>query len=225
MLHREEAERMAVGHLFTLKPNNSDEELLGLIETDIQSKKLAVLEEAVAFEKEEEASRAEEYAIKQRLELENAKAKHDLREKNAQLAQATQNATEAAKAVELEKLAKEEALRKASEVENSQETLQRNVEKMQKTLDKLALMTAILLATLIVAVAQLLIYLLPVPWLVHHQNIYGLQGAGIITIYVLLIGAFNKKCRPMCWWIIGVGMIFVVFQILGGPSSGDIPAK
>jgi Fe2+ transport system protein B len=79
----------------------------------------------------------------------------------------------------------------------------------------------ILIATavslILIIVFELLVYKLPVTWVINHPNSYGIQGSIICLIPCLIVGFFKPTWRKWFWAGAVLAFLAVLLSLIGGP--------
>jgi len=76
----------------------------------------------------------------------------------------------------------------------------------------------ILIATavslILIIVFELLVYKLPVTWVINHPNSYGIQGSTICLIPCLIVGFCKPAWRKWCWGAALLAFLAVLLSLL-----------
>jgi hypothetical protein len=199
-----------------LRTAQSDAQFQDEVESALVSENQALLEERAALAKQVEASRTE----KERVEKELAEHKEV---SAAEVAKAYQELQE--KDREVESLAASHGgelayLRAAKDTADSVAGQER---KRRLELEALALRTSkiasIIVAVLLAATFELVTHSVwKWQWLLNHPQSYGLQGCLCLMVAFGVVGTWVKPWRKALWVTGLIGVVFVLLQLLGGPS-------
>ena len=186
-----------------LSATTNDKEFTDLVETAFVEDNATLLEEKAALETQLEAAKKKilennEQYTQQQEELENVEIGL---KKERTCAEDARLAEEAAKA----QIRQEKQARKKAEFRA----------------DVLSGVAGVAVAALLIALFELLTYLLPWEWVKSHPNSYGLQLAVDLVILATVMSVFYP--RHAKWWLIGVALAVILglIGILGGPSKQD----
>lgn len=206
-----------------LRHAENDQQFQEYVEAAIVTENVALQEEKAALAQQAELERAAretaEKLLKQE-QLEREKEKAEAAQTHEQITELFEierrdlekQKTQAVKDVVAEKQAKAEAEKRVmAEIQARQQA-----EKLQK---RYAALAGLMLSLFIIAGFELLVYLLPWPWLVSHPNSYGLQGAFGLTVIVVVLGIFRSDWRKWCFTVGAITFLGIGVQLLGGPST------
>jgi hypothetical protein len=83
-----------------------------------------------------------------------------------------------------------------------------------------AKLTSVLVALLVILAVEIAIHSVwKWGWLLRHPNSYGLQGCFSAFVACGIVGLWVVPWRKALWVTGGVGAVFVILQLLGGPSA------
>ncbi len=194
------------------------------VELAIVSENQALLEEHVALKQDIESLRAEKEQVSKKLEIneksmaeDNEMAQKLLLEKE----KVVQEYNDSKHDFDLK--TKEIAIKLASAEEAktlAEKTALKEKEARQKSDGKehwYALVASLSLSLLIILMFEIITYGLPWNWLMNHNNSYSIQAGADIIVLTFFLGLFRPDWREKSWWIVLVGMAFVVVSLLAGP--------
>lgn len=190
----------------TLRMAENDEQFQAQVESAITAENQALLEERVALSRQVEALQSDKERAEKELEehkqtaaVEAARAKEAMqaKEKEAETLAAFQRDAEA-------------KVKDASAKSDEMEERELRTKKI----------ASISVAFFVSLTFELLVnYVWRWDWLLSHQNSYGLQGCFCIMVSSAIVGMWVKPWRKSLWFTGFVGVLFVVLQILGGPTK------
>lgn len=77
--------------------------------------------------------------------------------------------------------------------------------------------SAVAISSILIIVFELLVYKLPVTWVINHPNSYGIQGSIICLIPCLVVGFFKPTWRKWFWAGAVLAFLAVLLSLIGGP--------
>lgn len=210
-----------------LHSKRTDAEFAETIESAVAAENAQLVEERAALAAQLESEKAGREAKQRELDAaaeqirvrEQSLEQKDqiLREKEeaiqslqAEKTSQTQLAEEAAQRVIKEHQEKEDAKRRATELEQTAALAEQLAVRTKK-------FASVLIGLLAVGLFELIIRSVhPWTWLLNHPNGYGLQGCICLMILFGILGLGVKQWRNTLWVVGFFGIVFVALQILGG---------
>jgi len=116
-----------------------------------------------------------------------------------------------------EKLSAEQRDKKAALQEADKHRAEK--EAAEKRATQTATFASIVIAGLTAVLLEITINsVFPWNWLLNHPNSYGIQGCLSFMVVFGIVGSGVKRWRMFCWGVAFLGLLLVLFQILGGPG-------
>jgi hypothetical protein len=213
-----------------LQSKRTDAEFADTVESAVAAENAHLVEERAALAVQLETEKAVREAKQRELDLaaevirfreQNLEQKEQvLREKEeeiqtlqAEKTSQTQLAQQAAQRAIQENQEKEDAKRRASELEQAAAASESRAVRNAKV-------ASVVIGLLAVGIFELIIRSVkPWNWLLTHPNGYGLEGCICLMILFGILGLGVKQWRNTLWVVGLSGVAFVLLQIIGGPQS------
>lgn len=195
-----------------LQNAQNDEQFNEMVDAAIVSENQVLLEERTALSMQVEGLKADKERVEKEKEIQKKEAEEEAAKANDEIR------------ARREELAKSEASRKSAEKEAEGAASELSRAKTDKTDAERRALRSDVIASILVSIGSFAIFEYVIrtvwkwQWLLGHSNSYSLQGCLFFMLAFSIVGLWVKPWRKILWTVGFLGVLFVVLQLLGGPS-------